>query len=132
MERTIVETPTSKWEPDDLIDTKDHGRELAVLFGGRNKLTAEGPFLDLLMQFRDELFISNSLVVIGYSVRDPHVNHYILRWLNSDDKRRMYIIDAPGIKQEAHPFFVTHDDAFGDRVQLIAKGAKIGIAKLFT
>jgi hypothetical protein len=38
----------------------------AVIFGQRNKLTAEGPFLDLLRAFREELSRSTSLTVVGY------------------------------------------------------------------
>jgi len=54
----------------------------AVIFGQRNKLTAEGPFLDLLRQFQNELEHSTVLTVIGYSLRDLHVNTYISKWLN--------------------------------------------------
>ena len=39
----------------------------AVSFGQRNKLTAEGPFLDLLRAFQVELAKADRLTVIGYS-----------------------------------------------------------------
>jgi hypothetical protein len=131
MERKVLETPSPNAGEEDLIGTAARRHELAVLFGGRNKLTAEGPFLDLLMRFRDDLFAKNSLVVIGYSFRDPHVNHYILRWLNASRYRRMCIVDAPRVSKEQHPFFENHSDTFGKRVTLIAKGAKVGISTLF-
>jgi NAD-dependent SIR2 family protein deacetylase len=53
-----------------------------VLFGHRNKLTAEGPFLDLLKQFDEQLQQSDLLTVIGYSFRDTHINFYISKYLN--------------------------------------------------
>jgi NAD-dependent SIR2 family protein deacetylase len=53
-----------------------------VLFGHRNKLTAEGPFLDLLKQFDEQLQQTDLLTVIGYSFRDAHINFYISKYLN--------------------------------------------------
>jgi hypothetical protein len=65
----------------------------AVIFGQRNKLTAEGPFLDLLLAFRNSLDQHALLTIIGYSLRDVHINEYISRWLNGDPSRRVRIID---------------------------------------
>lgn len=53
-----------------------------VIFGQRNKLTAEGPFLDLLKQFDEQLQQTEILTVVGYSFRDPHINFYISKFLN--------------------------------------------------
>jgi SIR2-like domain len=53
-----------------------------VLFGHRNKLTAEGPFLDLLKQFDEQLLQTETLTVVGYSFRDPHINFFISKFLN--------------------------------------------------
>jgi NAD-dependent SIR2 family protein deacetylase len=52
-----------------------------VIFGQRNKLTAEGPFLDLLKKFDEQLQRTDILTVIGYSFRDPHINFYITKIL---------------------------------------------------
>lgn len=65
----------------------------AVVFGQRNKLTAEGPFLDLLRQFQNELEDSELLTVIGYSFRDPHINTYISKWLNESATNKIRIVD---------------------------------------
>lgn len=65
----------------------------AVIFGQRNKLTAEGPFLDLLRQFQNELENSTVLTVIGYSLRDLHVNTYISKWLNESVDHKIRIVD---------------------------------------
>lgn len=53
-----------------------------VIFGQRNKLTAEGPFLDLLKQFDEQLQQTEILTVVGYSFRDPHINFYVSKFLN--------------------------------------------------
>jgi hypothetical protein len=47
------------------------------LLGGVNKLTATGPYLDLLHEFRHALLRADRLVVIGYSFRDEHINGLI-------------------------------------------------------
>src|SRR6266404_3755337 len=60
------------------------GQQFAAIFGGRNKLTAEGPFLDLLIKFKKVLDEHWRLLVIGYSFRDAHVNQCIVRWLGTD------------------------------------------------
>jgi hypothetical protein len=67
----------------------------AVIFGNRNKLTAEGPFLDLLKVFQNELANSHILTIVGYSFRDPHVNVYISQWLNGDSTRVLRVVNGP-------------------------------------
>lgn len=66
----------------------------AVIFGNRNKLTAEGPFLDLLRSFQDELAKSQTLTVVGYSFRDPHINVYVSQWLNADANRLLRVVNG--------------------------------------
>jgi hypothetical protein len=67
----------------------------AVVFGGGNKLTAEGPFLSLLTLFAEQLERADSLVIVGYSFRDSHVNELITRWVIGGGERRIAVID-PG------------------------------------
>lgn len=70
----------------------------AIIFGQRDKLTTDGPFLDLLRAFRDQLFKSSHLVVVGYSFRDTHVNNYIKYWFSRTENRKLTIID-PGANE---------------------------------
>jgi len=63
------------------------------VFGAREKLQAQGPFLDLLAQFSAALQQSQHLVVVGYSFRDEHVNEYISRWVLGDDSRVVTVIN---------------------------------------
>lgn len=73
----------------------------AIIFGLRGKLRADGPFLDLLARFRDDLRQANELVVVGYSFRDDHVNEAIREWLNQGPARRLTVVD-PGYPEAWH------------------------------
>jgi hypothetical protein len=54
-----------------------------VIFGARNKLRPDGPYLDLYAEFRAALAGARQVVVIGYSFRDAHVNEALRRWFLS-------------------------------------------------
>jgi hypothetical protein len=102
----------------------------AIIFGGRNKLTAEGPFLDLLFWFRQTLQLSNELVVIGYSFRDDHVNHTILSWLRASDTHRLIVITRSR-NFEHSLFFRSHLRSLGRQLTLDPIGAVDGIQRYF-
>jgi len=72
----------------------------AVIFGQRNKLTAEGPFLDLLRTFRQELSRASELTVVGYSFRDPHINVFISQWLNASRNHTIRIVNGPNAENQ--------------------------------
>lgn len=65
----------------------------AVIFGEGSKLSAEGPFLDLFMEFSRRLSDADTLLIIGYSMRDAHVNEVITRWMNRSDQHQIVWID---------------------------------------
>jgi len=65
----------------------------AVIFGLRNKLTASGPFMDMLRAFKDNLSFAQRLTIIGYSFRDEHVNVHIREWLNRRPETQLVVID---------------------------------------
>jgi NAD-dependent SIR2 family protein deacetylase len=69
------------------------GSRPALIFGGINKLRADGPYLEMLMEWRAHLDQCDHLVVIGYSFRDDHVNAIIDRWHRKDTKKRITIVD---------------------------------------
>lgn len=64
-----------------------------IIFGRREKLRAQGPFLELLAEFDRELTTANKLVVVGYSFRDDHINELIRKWINIDDEHCISVID---------------------------------------
>lgn len=58
-----------------------------VIFGAGNKLRVEGPYLDLLLAFRDRLTVTDTLHICGYSFRDEHINHLILTWIIAEGRQ---------------------------------------------
>lgn len=74
-------------------DEKQYYRAPAVVFGEAGKLRAEGPFLELLLAWANELQAADRLVVVGYSFRDSHVNEAIARWFNAHPERRIVVVD---------------------------------------
>ena len=106
------------------------GFEPAVVFGQRNKLTAEGPFLDLLRSFRNGLNDADRLTVIGYSFRDSHINEYLSQWLNEDQGRCMRVID-PYFERSREPYAEELRNCGPERVERILKKTSVGLAELF-
>jgi hypothetical protein len=102
----------------------------AIIFGGRNKLTAEGPFLDLLIQFRKRLLENDRLIVIGYSFRDNHINALIEFWLRRTDVH-MTIIDRPNGTVVDNEFVAELPMEFRSRIKYEPSGAETGIATHF-
>ncbi len=74
-----------------------------VIFGQKNKLTAEGPFLDLLRSFDEQLSDVNVLTVVGYSFRDPHINYYISKFLNAGGGNVLRVI-GPNFERSEVPY----------------------------
>jgi hypothetical protein len=123
------------------------GYKPAVIFGQRNKLTTEGPFLELLRVFRTKLFAAERLTVIGYSFRDPHVNEYIWQWMSSTNNNQLRIIDPVFKRRHRYwpkNFKPEYGQLLGDefiahllrhctmRVKEIAANAGEGLAQIFT
>jgi len=95
----------SKVDADEIMKTDF---KPAVIFGSRNKLTADGPYLDLLRNFSENLDEATELVVVGYSFRDSHINVYISNWLNANEGNRLSIINGKKFATEA----IHSDDEF--------------------
>jgi hypothetical protein len=72
---------------------EDGYRRPALVFGQREKLRAEGPFLGLLAEFESHLRDAAELLVIGYSFRDEHVNELIRRWSWEECAQRITVVD---------------------------------------
>jgi hypothetical protein len=80
--------------------TAEDRMQPALIFGGINKLRADGPYLEMLMEWRSHLDECAHLIIIGYSLRDVHVNAIIERWHRRDNLKRVTIID-PGYNERA-------------------------------
>ena len=105
----------------------------AILFGQRNKLTAEGPFLDMLRAFQSELDASDALTVIGYSFRDLHINTYISNWLNRSRENRLTVVDKYIEESKVQYVGLLKEFSYShpEQVKLMAVSASEGIAKLY-
>ena len=106
------------------------GYKPAVVFGQRNKLTAEGPFLDLLSAFRRELARAEELVIVGYSFRDAHVNEYISQWINADATRRIVVLD-PSFTKSRIDYAVELMRHARSRLRVIEEPAELALSSLF-
>ena len=113
-------------------------RDPAIVFGERNKLTAVGPFLELLAGFQAALRNANQLIIVGYSFRDDHINETVRRWINGMESRTLVVIDpsfpvvigsfdAPSFKSE-----LVGRLPQPHRLRVIPKNAREGLAELLT
>ncbi len=66
--------------------------EPGIIFGGKNKLTTRGPYLDLLWRWRSELATKSTLIIIGYSFADSHVDGLLIQWARTHVARRAVIV----------------------------------------
>ena len=74
-----------------------------LLFGQGMKSSHEGPFADILWDFRRRLRETQTLLVLGYSFRDEHINHHIARWFDGNPSRRMVIL-TPSFRPDTNDF----------------------------
>lgn len=65
----------------------------AVIFGAGNKLTSSFVFPALINRFRESLHEIETLVIVGYSFSDDHVNEAVLRWLRLNLDARVVVLD---------------------------------------
>jgi hypothetical protein len=102
----------------------------AVVFGQGNKLRAEGPYLDVLQAFRRELAGVERLVVVGYSFRDEHVNHYVTQWFNERVSRKLTIVD-PSFSSNGTPYAqsLRRLSSKSSRVEIIERAASEALAQ---
>ena len=64
-----------------------------IVFGARGKVRPEGPFLPMLRELDNVLATSDSLLIVGYSFRDEHINVALSRWVNGKSGRTMRIVE---------------------------------------
>jgi hypothetical protein len=105
-----------------------YGDSPGLVFGQRDKLTTDGPFVALLEAFGAELEDAEHLVVIGYSFRDKHVNDYLARWFNRQ-RGRLTILD-PGFPMNESPFAIQLRRCDSSRLHVIAEGVEDALGLL--
>jgi hypothetical protein len=114
-----------------LYDNSDYvGDSLGVIFGSGNKLTAEGPFIDLLHKCKRLLWQKSHLLVLGYSFRDDHINHIIEHWFTSNRTTKVTIVGAPKSDVDKNPFCRARNDEINKRVLYDGSGVEEALRNL--
>ena len=90
------------------------GRLNVVRFGGRNKLSADWPFLDIFWKWQEEIRSVDTLWIIGYSFRDAHINAVIEAWFRANKARRVVIVD-PGFDNQ-----MFNQNPLGEAINLLS------------
>jgi len=89
-------------------------RPPGLIFGQRGRLRSEGPFLAMLLEFARALESTDRIIIVGYSLRDTHINSVIRTWYTRKPGRRVTLVD-PGLPmpdvlhtwdREKHPGFM--------------------------
>lgn len=77
------------------------------LFGGEPKLTAVGPYIEMLATFRRWAVRASHVIVIGYSFRDHHINESLSRAFKNREERSLMttltIVDPADPEPEGRP-----------------------------
>lgn len=67
-----------------------------TLLAGKFKFTKEisqNAPKELILLFEEKINDFENLIIIGYSLGDPHINEIIIKWVMGQEKRFIYIID---------------------------------------
>jgi len=78
----------------------DQRRRPCIVFGEGNKLNAQGPYLALFAEFKARLAAADSVLIVGYSFRDGHVNAVLKRWVTRKPEARIIVL-SPSIQERA-------------------------------
>jgi len=100
-----------------------------LVFGQREKLRHDGPFLDLLFAFRRALATCNRVLVVGYSFRDAHINHYLQQWLRADDSNALIVVSPTSVVQDTTFDQLCHllTTTYADRIKHVNATAREGL-----
>jgi hypothetical protein len=131
-------------------DRRSWGSSIGVVFGQGSKLRADGPFLAMLIELDRFLTQTEHLVIVGYSMRDEHINAALRRWVAGHPEGRLSIVDPAFPELDARgqvPFQRSLIEAFcqldeagenplyprkaTDNLDIIRKGARDGLAEVF-
>ncbi len=77
-------------------------RKPHLILGYENKLFSVDPFFTLLQNFIRKLEEASLVVVIGYSFFDAYLNNILIKFLNSSENKKLFIVD-PRFSSEETP-----------------------------
>ncbi len=86
-----------RWPP--AIDSEEipESVDSLLIFGTDAKLQAVDPFLTLLYRFRQSVFESAAVVIIGYSFGDQHVNDILWEAMQREATKRCIVVNSSPI-----------------------------------
>jgi hypothetical protein len=90
------------------IVEKDNRNPLLVFGNGNSKLRADGPFLQMRHEFERQLLATNTLIIIGYSFSDIHLNAIVRRWSSTRRKAKLIIVEPGRISYSKDRIGTTH------------------------
>lgn len=77
-------------------------RKPHLILGYETKLFSVDPFFTLLQKFIEKLGKANLVVIIGYSFFDAYLNNLLIKFLNSSENKKLYIVD-PFFSSQKNP-----------------------------
>ncbi len=77
-------------------------RKPHLILGYETKLFSVDPFFTLLQKFIEKLKNAKLVVVIGYSFFDAYLNNLLIKFLNSSENKKLFIVD-PKFSREENP-----------------------------
>jgi len=75
-------------------------RKPHLILGYDTKLFSVDPFFTLLQKFIEKLGKANLVVIIGYSFFEAYLNNLLIKFLNSSENKKLFIVDPFFSKQE--------------------------------
>lgn len=75
-------------------------RKPHLILGYETKLFSVDPFFTLIQKFIKKLDEANLVVVVGYSFFDAYLNNLLIKFLNSNENKKLFIVDPFFCKQE--------------------------------
>ena len=88
-------------------------RKPHLILGYETKLFSVDPFFTLLQKFIEKLKEANLVVIIGYSFFDAYLNNLLIKFLNSSENKKLFIVD-PSFSSNENP-----SEAFTNYLKII-------------
>jgi hypothetical protein len=135
-ERQSGKMPTERTDHIDNAVRDMRSDRPAMIFGQRGKLRHDGPYLAMLYEYERLLTATDHLVIVGYSMRDDHVNTSIVHWMNSRVDAEVTIIDpdaSGGFDNHGfrHSLMAMANDPDNTRIRVLPRFAADGLNELF-
>ena len=79
-------------------------RKPHLILGYESKLFSVDPFFTLLQKFIEKLEGANLVIIIGYSFFDAYLNNLLIKFINGNENRKLFIVDPEFSKRTPQDF----------------------------